>query len=150
MPPDALPCSRLGDVEELRVPQRELVSKSRSTLGVRSLRPSGVGASAGRSGVPEVVLQARSGRSRQVLLCYCETVKNITVSVPEDVYRNARIGAAERDSSVSAIVTEFLAWRFGAEFRRLETLQRRVQGEIDRFSAGDRLGRDELHARAVR
>ena len=85
-----------------------------------------------------------------MLLCYCETVKNITVSVPEDVYRNARIGAAERDSSVSAIVTEFLAWRFGAEFRRLETLQRRVQGEIDRFSAGDRLGRDELHARALR
>src|SRR5690242_11762483 len=23
-------------------------------------------------------------------LCYCETVKNITVSVPDDVYRNAR------------------------------------------------------------
>jgi hypothetical protein len=37
-----------------------------------------------------------------------------------------------------------------AEFSRLEAQQRRVQAEIVRFRAGDRLGRDELHERALR
>ena len=35
-------------------------------------------------------------------------MKNITVSVPDDVYRDARIRAAERGSSVSALVAEYL------------------------------------------
>jgi len=35
-------------------------------------------------------------------------VKNITVSVPEEIYRRARVKATERDSSVSALVREFL------------------------------------------
>lgn len=35
-------------------------------------------------------------------------MKNITVSVPDEVYRQARIRAAERDTSVSALVREFL------------------------------------------
>jgi hypothetical protein len=33
------------------------------------------------------------------------------------------------------------------EFLRLEAEQRRIQEQIDRFSARDRLGRDELHER---
>jgi hypothetical protein len=33
-------------------------------------------------------------------------MKNITVAVPEEIYRAARIYAAERDSSVSALVAE--------------------------------------------
>jgi predicted nucleic acid-binding Zn-ribbon protein len=37
-----------------------------------------------------------------------------------------------------------------AEFARLEAQQRRIQSEIDRFSAHDRLDREELHRRAVR
>jgi len=79
-------------------------------------------------------------------------VKNITVSVPDDVYRDARIRAAERDSSVSALVAEYLRSlsQRETEFSRLETQQRRVQNEIDRFSARDRLDRDEIHTRAVR
>ncbi len=79
-------------------------------------------------------------------------MKNITVSVPDDVYRNARIRAAERGSSVSALVADYLRSlsEREAEFARLETQQRRVQEEIARFSARDRLGRDELHARAIR
>ena len=36
------------------------------------------------------------------------------------------------------------------EKKRLEEQQRRVQREIKRFQAGDRIGRDELHDRAVR
>ena len=35
-------------------------------------------------------------------------MKNITVSVDDDVHRRARIRAAERDTSVSAVVREFL------------------------------------------
>jgi hypothetical protein len=35
------------------------------------------------------------------------------------------------------------------EFARLETLQHEVQAEIGQFSAADRLGRDEVHDRAV-
>jgi plasmid stability protein len=87
-----------------------------------------------------------------VILCYCASVRNITVSVPDDVYRSARIKAAERGSSVSAIVTEYLRSLSGgdAEFARREAQQRDIQRQIKRFSAVDRLGRDEVHDRAVR
>jgi len=79
-------------------------------------------------------------------------VKNITVSIPDEVYRAARIRAAERGSSVSALVAEHLRSLSGdeAEFARLEAQQRRVQSQIERFRASDRLARDELHRRAVR
>jgi plasmid stability protein len=79
-------------------------------------------------------------------------VRNITVAVPDDVYREARIRAAERGSSVSALVAEYLASLSDreAEFARLLDRQRAVQAGIDRFSAGDRVSRDATHARAVR
>ncbi len=79
-------------------------------------------------------------------------MKNITVSVPDDVYREARIRAAERGGSVSALVGEYLRSlsQHDAEFARLETQQRQVQTEIARFSASDRLPRDEVHGRALR
>jgi hypothetical protein len=79
-------------------------------------------------------------------------VKNITVSVPDDVYRNARVAAAQRDTSVSALVVAYLERLSGwaEEFGRLEALQREVQAEIRQFRAADRLGRDEVHDRAVR
>ena len=79
-------------------------------------------------------------------------VKNITVAVSDDVYRSARIRAAERGTSVSALVAEYLRTlsEDGAEFARLEAQQRRVQAQIKRFSARDRIGRDEVHGRAVR
>ena len=84
-------------------------------------------------------------------MCYCETVKNITVSVPDDVYRNARVAAAQRDTSVSALVVAYLEQLSGRidEFARLEALQREIQAGIGRFRAADRLGRDEVHDRAV-
>ena len=79
-------------------------------------------------------------------------MRNITVSVPDDVYRDARIRAAERGRSVSALVADYLRSlsEHDAEFARLEAQQRHVQGEITRFRARDRLSRDELHARAIR
>jgi hypothetical protein len=79
-------------------------------------------------------------------------MKNLTVSVPDDVYRLARVRAAESDSSVSALVAGYLRSLADrdAEFERLEAQQERVQERIARFRAGDRLSRDELHERSVR
>lgn len=79
-------------------------------------------------------------------------MRNITVSVSDDVYRAARIRAAERGSSVSALVADFLRSLSDrdAEFARLEAQQRRIVAGIARFSAGDRLSRDELYEDAVR
>jgi hypothetical protein len=78
-------------------------------------------------------------------------VKNITVSVPDDVYRNARVAAAQNDTSVSALVVAYLEQLSGRidEFARLEALQREVQAGIDQFRAADRLNRDKVHDRAV-
>jgi len=79
-------------------------------------------------------------------------MKNITVSVPDEVYRQARIRAAERSSSVSALVGEFLRSLADreSEFARLKALQHRIQDEITHFRGSDRLGRDEIHDRALR
>lgn len=96
------------------------------------------------------MLRVRADTSQK--LCYCENVKNITVSVPDDVYRNARVAAAQRDTSVSALVVAYLEQLSGRmdEFARLEALQREVQAGIGQFRAAGRLSRDEAHDRAVR
>jgi hypothetical protein len=77
-------------------------------------------------------------------------VKNITVSLPDDIHRRARIKAAEQDTSVSAMVRDFLM-SLGAEesdFDRRKRLQDDVLGTVGSFSASDRLKRDEVHARS--
>lgn len=79
-------------------------------------------------------------------------MKNITVSVPDDVYRRARIRAAEEGRSVSAMVAAYLRSLTDddGEFSRLEQQQREIQAQITSFRGTDRLGREELHRRAVR
>jgi plasmid stability protein len=79
-------------------------------------------------------------------------MKNITVSVPDEVYRRARVRAAEEGRSLSALVVDFLKSLSAgdAEFVRLEALQREVQAGITEFAAADRLNRDAIHDRAVR
>jgi plasmid stability protein len=79
-------------------------------------------------------------------------VKNVTLSLPDEVYRAARIRAAEEGSSVSALVAGYLRslGGEGAERARLEAQQAEVMGEIKRFRAADRVDRDELHRRAIR
>ncbi len=82
-------------------------------------------------------------------LCYSDTVKNITVSLPDDVYRQARIKAAERDTSVSALVKKFLI-QLGEEesdYERRKRLQAEVLASIKSFRAGDRLDREATHKR---
>lgn len=80
-------------------------------------------------------------------------MRNVTVSVPDEVYRRARIKAAEQGTSLSSLVTEFLSGLTGeaaAEFDRLLAQQDGVLAEIDDFEAADRLPRHESHERAVR
>jgi plasmid stability protein len=79
-------------------------------------------------------------------------VPNITVSLPEDVYRRARIRAAEQNVSLSALVRRILLDVGSAEtdFERRKRLQDEVLASVSRFSAAKRLSRDKVHARALR
>ena len=81
---------------------------------------------------------------------YCDNVKNITVSVDDDTYRLARVKAAERDTSVSALVKGFLTGLAADDgtFARLAHDEEALRQRIRRFRAGDRLSRDELHDRS--
>lgn len=78
--------------------------------------------------------------------------KNVTVTVPDAVYRAARIRAAESGTSVSALVAEYLRSlsERDVDFARLEAQQRRVTAQIERFRAGDRVAREQIHERAIR
>lgn len=76
-------------------------------------------------------------------------MKNITVTVDEETYRRARVAAAERDTSVSALVKQFLNDLASSESEavRLKRLEREIREKITDFRAGDQLSRDELHRR---
>ena len=81
-------------------------------------------------------------------------MKNITVSVPDGVYRAARIAAAQRGTSVSALVAEHLrslANGSDDEFERLLRKEREAYARVPKdFRAADNLPRDELYDRALR
>jgi len=76
-------------------------------------------------------------------------MKNITVSVDEETYRRARVKAAERDTSVSALVKNFLIELSSEEsdVRRLEREERELRTLVHAFTAGNRLSRDDAHGR---
>jgi plasmid stability protein len=75
-------------------------------------------------------------------------VKNITVSLPDDVYRRARVAAATRDTSVSALVREFLEQLDAAsDYERRVRLERDTLATVKRFRGADRVNRDAVHQR---
>jgi hypothetical protein len=76
-------------------------------------------------------------------------MKNITVSVDDETYRRARVVAAERDTSVSALVRNFLQQLSvgESEFERLKRRERELREQITEFNGGDRLPREELYRR---
>jgi hypothetical protein len=76
-------------------------------------------------------------------------MRNITVSVDDEIYRKARIKAAERDTSVSALVKRFLAELVVDEsgVDRLKREERELRERITVFRATDRLPRDDVHKR---
>ncbi len=78
-------------------------------------------------------------------------MKNLTVSLPEDIYRRARLKAAERETSVSALVREYLIQlceeATETDFDRRKRMQGEILDSIQRFRAGDRVSRDQAHDR---
>lgn len=76
-------------------------------------------------------------------------MKNITISIDDETYRKARIKAAERDTSVSALVKSFLAELAAGEsdLERLKREERALRESITNFRAGDRLPREDVHDR---
>jgi hypothetical protein len=78
-------------------------------------------------------------------------MKNITVSVDDEIYRRARVKAAEQDTSVSALVKRFLTELAsgGSEFDRLKREEKELRARIHAFRAGDRLSRDDVHERGT-
>ncbi len=77
-------------------------------------------------------------------------MRNVTVSLDDDTYRRARMIAAERDTSISALVKEFLV-RLGSgesQVERLKREERALRERITSFRASDKQSRDELHDRA--
>jgi hypothetical protein len=76
-------------------------------------------------------------------------MKNITLSVPDVVYKRARIKAAERDTSVSALVSEYLV-KFSEGATEAESLKRRMltaRESMGHYVVGKRVKRSELHDR---
>lgn len=80
-------------------------------------------------------------------------MKNVTISLDDETHRKARIKAAERGKSLSALVRDLLIEDSGLppdrsaeeDIRRtLATLRKRVPAG---FRASDRLSRDETHER---
>lgn len=80
-------------------------------------------------------------------------MKNITVSVDDDLYYRARVRAAEKRTTVSALVREFLTRLVDSQagFERLlqeqDELIELIRRDYPGFSAADRISRDEVHER---
>jgi plasmid stability protein len=76
-------------------------------------------------------------------------MKNVTVSLDDETYRRARVKAAERDTSLSALVRQFLIDLASdeSEHERLRREEAALRASIQTFEASDRLARDEIHER---
>jgi len=76
-------------------------------------------------------------------------MKKITVTLDEEIYRRVRIRAAERNSSVSALVKGFLVELASEEpgAPGLEREESELRARIRSFSAGNRLSRDDVYGR---
>ncbi|MCU0751285.1 MAG: hypothetical protein MUF13_17235 [Akkermansiaceae bacterium] len=87
------------------------------------------------------------------IMLFPVNMKNITVTVDEETYHRARVRAAERRTSLSAIVREILV-ELAAEETEAERLRRqedeiilRLQERGSEYSAARRLTREEIHDR---
>jgi predicted transcriptional regulator len=77
-------------------------------------------------------------------------MRNITVSLDDETYRRARMIAAQRDTSVSALVKRFLH-ELGSgesEAERLKRQERTLRECITAFRASDRLSREDVPDRS--
>ncbi|PAW65185.1 MAG: hypothetical protein B9S38_15565 [Verrucomicrobiia bacterium Tous-C4TDCM] len=83
-------------------------------------------------------------------------MKNITISIDDDLYRQARMKAAEQSTSVSALFRDFLIRltvdeSAETEFQRLAREELELRAELRARRLGlkpeHNLSRDELHDR---
>ncbi len=76
-------------------------------------------------------------------------MRNITVSVDDETYTRARVAAAERDTSLSALVKIYLEQLASreTESERLRRQEREIRSQIGNFSASSRLSREDVHTR---
>ena len=76
-------------------------------------------------------------------------MRNITVSIDDETYTRARIAAAGRDTSVSALVKAYLEQLASheTETERLKRQECEIRSRIGAFNASDRLSREDLHCR---
>lgn len=77
------------------------------------------------------------------------STRNLTISLPDDLVRRAKVLAAERDTSVSAIVRDLLAREVGApgDYDAVWAQEEQLMDE-GILSVGEiTWDRDELHAR---
>ena len=83
-------------------------------------------------------------------------MKNITIRIDDNIYRRARMKAAEQGASISALVRDFLIrltvdGSAEAEFQRLAREEQELRAELGGRRLGLRpeynLSRDELHDR---
>jgi hypothetical protein len=74
-------------------------------------------------------------------------MKNITVTLSDDIYHRARATAAEMQTSVSALVKDFLCHlpQKISEFEQLKQQEAIIRAQIIAFSGEDRVKRDELY-----
>jgi hypothetical protein len=75
-------------------------------------------------------------------------LRNVTVTMEEDVARWARIEAAREDTSVSRLLGDILKERMSAEHRYEKAMKRALARKPFGKSEGAYLTREELHDRA--
>lgn len=83
-------------------------------------------------------------------------MKNITISVDDELYRLARIKAAEQSTSISALFKAYIVQLTDSdvaetEFQRLEREERELREELRTrqlsLNPAHNLSREELHSR---
>jgi hypothetical protein len=74
-------------------------------------------------------------------------MKNITIAIDDETYRRSRLKAAERGTSISALVKTFLGSLADSadQTGKLRRAEDQLRAEIGGFCAGDRLTRSKLH-----
>ena len=81
-------------------------------------------------------------------------MKNITIAIDDETYRRARVIAAQRDASVSALVKKYLCSlsEENAAVRDFnkeqEDLLDRIAGRHPGFKVADNLSREDLYQRS--
>ena len=80
---------------------------------------------------------------------YRERMKNITVTLDDEIDRQARLKAVAMGTSVSAMVRRFLVQTTSGEndSERLKREERALREAISLFTAANRLSREEAHDR---